>query len=55
MAKMGRPKSDVVKDKILTMRVTPKEYELIKQYALSHNLTITQLLQQGVRQIMSTP
>ena len=39
MAKMGRPKVEVIKDKTITMRVTPAEYEIIKEYAQSHNLT----------------
>jgi len=48
MAKMGRPKVEEVKDKTITMRVTPAEYEIIKKYAQSHNLTITQVMQKGV-------
>lgn len=54
MAKMGRPKVDEVKDKTLTMRVTPAEYQVIKQYAQSHNLTITQVLQKGVKLLLKT-
>lgn len=54
MAKMGRPKVEVVKDKTITMRVTPAEYEIIKKYAQSHNLTITQVMQKGVEIVLKT-
>lgn len=52
MAKMGRPKVEEAKDRTITMRVTPAEYEAIKKYAQSHNLTITQLLQKGVEMVL---
>lgn len=55
MAKMGRPKVEEVKDKSINMRVTPAEYQKIKEYAQSHNLTITQVLQKGVEKILNTP
>ena len=54
MAKMGRPKVEVIKDKTITMRVSPAEYEIIKEYAQSHNLTITQVLQKGVEMVLKT-
>lgn len=54
MAKMGRPKVDEVKEKTITMRVTPAEYQMIKRYAQSHNLTITQVLQKGVEIVLQT-
>lgn len=54
MAKMGRHKVEVIKDKTITMRVTPAEYEIIKEYAQSHNLTITQVLQKGVEMVLKT-
>lgn len=54
MAKMGRPKVEEVKDKTITMRVTPAEYEIIKKYAQSHNLTITQVMQKGVEKVIKT-
>ena len=53
MAKMGRPKVEEVKDKVITMRVTPAEYQKIKEYAQTHNLTITQVLQKGVEKLFS--
>lgn len=54
MAKMGRPKIEEVKDKTITMRVTPAEYEKIKEYAQTHNLTITQVLKKGVEILFKT-
>ena len=53
MAKMGRPKVEEVKDKSINMRVTSAEYQKIKKYAQSHNLTITQVLQKGVEKIIA--
>ena len=38
MAKMGRPKSDEAKEKVITMRVTSATYKKIKEYAQKHNL-----------------
>ena len=55
MAKMGRPKIDEVKDKTITIRVTPAEHEKIKEYAQTHNLTITQVLQKGIEKLFSRP
>lgn len=54
MAKMGRPKVETVKDRTITMRVTPAEHQKIKEYAQSHSLTITQVVQKGVEIILST-
>ena len=54
MAKAGRPKQEIIKDKIITMRVTPEEYEKMKQYAQANHLTITQVLQKGVEKLLTT-
>lgn len=54
MAKMGRPKVEEVKDKSINMRATPSEYQKIKEYAQTHNLTITQVLQKGVKKLFET-
>lgn len=54
MAKLGRPKVAEVKDRTITMRVTPAEYQKIKEHAQTHNLTITQVLQKGVEKLFST-
>lgn len=54
MAKMGRPKAEEVKEKTITLRVTPTEYQRIKEYAQAHNLTITKVLLKGVDKLMDT-
>ncbi len=54
MKKMGRPKSDAPKDKSLSLRVTDEEYEKLKEYAVNHEMTITQALQKGVELLYET-
>ena len=54
MAKMGRPKSDEAKEKVITMRVTFATYKKIKEYAQKHNLTITNVLLKGVEKLIET-
>lgn len=55
MAKMGRPKSDTPKKKTLSLRVNDEEYIKLKEYATTHNMTITQALQKGVELLYKTP
>ena len=55
MAKMGRPKSDAPKLNTLSVRVTDKELQKLKNYADSHGMTITQLLYTGVNLLLQTP
>jgi uncharacterized protein (DUF1778 family) len=49
---MGRPKyldkSDI-RDKIITFRATNFEYELIKEYAKKHGLTVSDFLVQTAK------
>lgn len=54
MAKMGRPKAEEVKEKTITLRVTPAMHQTIKEYAQAHNLTITEVLLKGVDKLMDT-
>ncbi len=54
MAKMGRPKAKEVKEKIITLRVTPARHKKIKEYAQAHNLTITEVLLKGVDNLIDT-
>lgn len=54
MSKMGRPKAEVTKDKIITMRLTIEKYEKLKKYAQSHNLTVSKVLEHGVDIILET-
>ncbi len=49
MAKMGRPISDDPCLQRVTVRFTEKEYEFLKKYAESHNLTMTQTIKIGVK------
>ena len=55
MAKMGRPKSDAPKLNTLSVRVTDKELQKLKDYADSHGMTITQLLHTGIDLLLQTP
>ena len=48
MGKMGRPKSDVIKDKIVTIRMSAEEYQKLRDYSESHRQTITETLKEGV-------
>lgn len=55
MAKMGRPRSDAPKLNTLSVRVTDKELQKLKDYADSHGMSITQLLHTGVDLLLRTP
>lgn len=48
LAKIGRPKSDNPKLRKLAVRVSEKDYIKLKEYAAEHDLTITQVLQNGL-------
>ena len=48
MAKMGRPTSDDPSLYRVTVRFTESEYEFLKEYAESHNLTMTQAIKVGI-------
>lgn len=48
MAKMGRPTSDDPSLHRVTVRFTESEYEFLKMYAESHNLTMTQAIKVGI-------
>jgi len=52
MAKMGRPKTDDPREKSLGVRVTNDEYKVIKEYATKHDMTITETLLKGVKELM---
>lgn len=55
MAKMGRPKSETPKQNTLSVRVTDKELQKLKDYADSHGMTITQLLHTSIDLLLQTP
>lgn len=48
MSKMGRPKSDTVKEKMVTLRMSDEEYMKLKEYAKKHQQTITETIKAGV-------
>lgn len=51
MAKMGRPKIDTPKLKMVGVRLTDKEHEKLKKYAARHNQTITETLLAGIESL----
>lgn len=53
MAKMVRPKSDNVKKKVISIRVSDQLYAQLLAYAEKHNLTTTDVVLRGVETYMS--
>lgn len=54
MAKMGRPRQDIIKDHIVTVRMSEEEHNRLKEYSEKHQKTITETIKEGVRLIYST-
>ncbi|RHF94943.1 CopG family transcriptional regulator [Roseburia sp. AM23-20] len=54
MAKMGRPKLDVIKDKIVTIRMSDEEYQRLRDYSEKHQQTITETIKEGVDLLYKT-
>ena len=52
MAKAGRPKTDVTKEKVVSVRMKPEDYEKLKKYADSSEMTVTEVVQKGVSIIL---
>lgn len=52
MAKAGRPKADVTKEKVVSIRMKTEEYAMIKEYADSTDKTVTQVIQEGISKLM---
>ena len=52
MAKIGRPKADVTKEKIVSVRMKPEDYKKLKEYANSSNMTVTEVVQKGISMIL---
>ena len=48
MAKIGRPKSENVKKKVLSIRVEDSMYKCICDYARKHKMTVTEVVLQGL-------
>lgn len=54
MSKMGRPKSDIIKDKIVTLRMSDEEYHKLRDYSEKHQQTITETIKKGVEILYTT-
>ena len=54
MGKMGRPRSDVIKDRIVTIRMSDEEHEKLKEYPKEHQQTITETIKEGVDLLYKT-
>ena len=52
MAKTGRPKSENVKKKVLSIRVEDSMYKRICDYAGKHKMTVTEVVLQGLERIL---
>lgn len=48
----GRPKSEIKKEKIVSVRMNPEDYAKVKRYAESSNKTVTQVIQEGVTRLI---
>lgn len=55
MAKTGRPKSDNTKKKVLSIRVEDSMYKHICDYAGKHQMTVTEVVLQGLDKILNSP
>ena len=54
MAKMRRPKSDVIKDKIVTIRIAAEKNQKLRDYSEKHQQPITETLKEGVDLLYKT-
>lgn len=54
MGKMGRPKSDIIKDRIVTVRMSDEEHSRLKEYSRKHQQTITETIKEGVNLLYKT-
>ena len=53
MAKMGRPKAENSKKRILSIRTDDSLFEKICDYARKHNMTVTEVVLAGLEKILS--
>ena len=49
MAKVGRHKIETPKDKMIGVRLTAQDYELLKMRATEHNLSLTQSVIESIK------
>ena len=52
MGKVGRPKAEVTKEKVVSVRMKPEDYDKLKEYADSSKMTVTEVMQKGVSIIL---
>lgn len=48
MARTGRPKSDNPKKEFIGLKLTEEDAAKLREYASKHDMTITQVLQNGI-------
>ena len=48
MARTGRPKSENPKKNLIGLKLTEDEAAKLREYASKHDMTITQVLQNGI-------
>lgn len=53
MSKMGRPKSDNNKDKIVAVRLTEEEHQRLTMYAKKLSLKISDVLKNGLYEVLN--
>ena len=53
MKKMGRPKSDNAKKKVLSIRVPDQLYSQMLAYAEQHKMNTTEIVLKGVEMLLS--
>ena len=53
MAKVGRPKKEDAKKKVLSVRLSPDTYKRLTAYALLHNKTLTEVALKGLEEYLS--
>lgn len=53
--KTGRPKSENVKKKVLSIRVEDSMYKRICDYAGKHKMTVTEVVLQGLEKVLNRP
>ena len=53
MAKVGRPKSDITKEKVVSVRMKSEDYDRLKEYADSSEMTVTEVVRKGISIVLS--
>ncbi len=54
MAKMGRPKEDNPKKRIVAIRMTQEEYVKFSKAASKHDMTTTQAVKKGIMLLLDS-